>query len=184
MADTLHRDMVDTELHETKGIAAASVNQVLLADGGGSGAWSDNPAVPEAPIDGRMYVRRDAGWTLNPSDPSVLSYKMETSNHNPGPLTGTIRYNNADQTLTTELYMSGTDAFSRNVQPTLLNITIGAIVSIVDYVNLGQRLNFSVQSATNVGGTSVTYGVTFISVLGAPFEDGQDILGFGNPAPA
>lgn len=34
-----HVDIVDPEIHEPKGIAAAAVNQVYLADGAGSGNW-------------------------------------------------------------------------------------------------------------------------------------------------
>lgn len=38
---TEHVDLPDSELHEPKGVAAATSNQVYVADGAASGAWSD-----------------------------------------------------------------------------------------------------------------------------------------------
>jgi hypothetical protein len=35
-----HVDITDPEIHEPKGVAAASANTVYVADGAGSGAWS------------------------------------------------------------------------------------------------------------------------------------------------
>lgn len=35
----IHRDLIDSELHEPKGVAGASVNQIYVADGVGSGSW-------------------------------------------------------------------------------------------------------------------------------------------------
>ena len=37
-----HDAITNAELHEPKGVSAASDNQIYLADGLGSGAWSDN----------------------------------------------------------------------------------------------------------------------------------------------
>ena len=36
----LHKNLTGTDLHEPKGAAAASVGQVYIADGAGSGAWA------------------------------------------------------------------------------------------------------------------------------------------------
>ena len=36
----LHKNLTGTDLHEPKGAAAASVGQVYVADGAGSGAWA------------------------------------------------------------------------------------------------------------------------------------------------
>lgn len=35
-----HRDLTGASLHEPKGVAAATANQIYIADGAGSGAWS------------------------------------------------------------------------------------------------------------------------------------------------
>lgn len=40
----LHKDLTGTDLHEPKGIAAASSGQVYVADGLGSGAWTSKNA--------------------------------------------------------------------------------------------------------------------------------------------
>ena len=42
-----HKDLTGADLHEPKGVAAASAGQVYVADGAGSGAWS---ALPVAQI--------------------------------------------------------------------------------------------------------------------------------------
>lgn len=39
MANVLHKNLTGTDLHEPKGVAAATANQVYVADGAGSGAW-------------------------------------------------------------------------------------------------------------------------------------------------
>lgn len=39
MANVLHKNLTGTDLHEPKGAAAASANQVYVADGAASGAW-------------------------------------------------------------------------------------------------------------------------------------------------
>lgn len=41
MADVQHSALTDPQLHEPKGVASASANQVYLADGAGSGIWTD-----------------------------------------------------------------------------------------------------------------------------------------------
>lgn len=40
----LHKDLTGTDLHEPKGAAAASANTVYVADGAGSGTWSQVPS--------------------------------------------------------------------------------------------------------------------------------------------
>lgn len=38
---TLHKDLTGADLHESKGISSATLDQVLRADGAGSGSWQD-----------------------------------------------------------------------------------------------------------------------------------------------
>lgn len=48
-----HVDIVDPEIHEPKGVAGASANQVYVSDGLGSGAWtSQDPAYAQGYITG------------------------------------------------------------------------------------------------------------------------------------
>lgn len=43
-----HNTLTDPELHEPKGISAASDGQYYRSNGAGSGVWTDFPAVPDA----------------------------------------------------------------------------------------------------------------------------------------
>ncbi len=43
MANIEHKNLTDAELHEPKGVSAASSNTVYVADGAGSGSWSQAP---------------------------------------------------------------------------------------------------------------------------------------------
>ena len=62
-----HVDLTDPELHEPKGVAAATSGQVYVADGGGSGSWSNpEPKGISGATDGQVYVANGAGsgaWT-------------------------------------------------------------------------------------------------------------------------
>lgn len=44
MVDIAHKNITGADLHEPKGVAAASANRVYVSDGNGSGAWSQVPA--------------------------------------------------------------------------------------------------------------------------------------------
>jgi len=79
-----HVNIVDPEIHEPKGVAAASLNQIYLADGAGSGAWKNNlttthgdaiitgnttATATSAAADSTLstdsdYVKITAGWPL------------------------------------------------------------------------------------------------------------------------
>ena len=43
MANVEHKDLPNAQLHEPKGVSAASANTVYLANGAGSGTWSSPP---------------------------------------------------------------------------------------------------------------------------------------------
>jgi hypothetical protein len=49
----LHKDLTGADLHESKGVASASVNTVYVANGAGSGTWKK---VPSAGIDGTSVL--------------------------------------------------------------------------------------------------------------------------------
>lgn len=50
MPTILHSALTTTELHEPKGAASATANQVYVADGAGSGAWTNRQMVFSATI--------------------------------------------------------------------------------------------------------------------------------------
>lgn len=43
-----HKDLTGADLHEPKGASSASAGQVYVADGSGSGAWTDMPSAQVA----------------------------------------------------------------------------------------------------------------------------------------
>jgi len=90
---TEHVDLADPELHEPKGVAAASLGQMYIADGVGSGAWEDNTGnthgdaiitsnttvtAVTAAVDATLatdsdYVKITAAWTLAHGENVTLS---------------------------------------------------------------------------------------------------------------
>jgi len=81
MADVEHSALTGSDLHEPKGVASATANQVYVADGAASGAWED--VLPQVAIyqyqetdgtDGDSYA---TSWTKLPlatevSDPESI----------------------------------------------------------------------------------------------------------------
>lgn len=66
MADIEHSTITDPNIHEPKGIATATADQIYVADGAGSGDWTD--------IDDYITA---ANWTLN--DLINVRYESNTS---------------------------------------------------------------------------------------------------------
>lgn len=64
MAKVQHAAQTGVDLHETKGVAAASENDTLIADGAGSAAWANPLAYIEVSIDlGSTLTRSFVGAT-------------------------------------------------------------------------------------------------------------------------
>lgn len=61
-----HNTLTGADLHEPKGVAAATIDQVYIADGAGSGTWTTWP------IGWGFYEDGSAGQTIN-STPSKIS---------------------------------------------------------------------------------------------------------------
>lgn len=88
-----HVDATDPEIHEPKGVAAATSSQVYLANGAGSGSWTDNihnthaemyitsnttAMALTAATDSTLatdsdYTKITVGWVLNHSDGITFS---------------------------------------------------------------------------------------------------------------
>ena len=45
-----HNTITDPNIHEPKGIASATIGQVYVSDGAGSGSWQNAPTIPHACI--------------------------------------------------------------------------------------------------------------------------------------
>jgi hypothetical protein len=55
MANTGHESLTGNDLHEPKGVAAAAVNKVYVANGSGSGTWQQ---VAAAQLDESLKARK------------------------------------------------------------------------------------------------------------------------------
>lgn len=71
MADLQHKNIPDSELHEPKGVASATLDDVYHADGAGSGVWK---ALPETvqPSDLRIGRVLDVSSTAGSQSPTGL----------------------------------------------------------------------------------------------------------------
>lgn len=110
-----HRDIPDSQLHEPKGVAAASSSEVYVANGAASGSWRK---IKETDLDlsdksTNLYGwnhRKDALYTSG--SPLAISSGVKTSFYNDGlhPLTDTTRSlgitYSTNQFVPTELYAS------------------------------------------------------------------------------
>lgn len=186
MADILHRDLADSELHETKGIAAANANDVLVASGVGSGTWMQvenilPPSIEEAPLDGNLYSRGNGTWTITPTAPSLLHYKVDAPATATPPPNKQMRYNNADQSLATEIYFDHQDQTGRDVEVILDFQSVNDELHMSSAEDISQGQQWTVTSITN-NGNYTTYGVTLIG-LSVQFADDQDIV-WNTVAPA
>lgn len=84
MADIIHKNLPDSELHEPKGIASAAADQVYVSDGAGSGTFRpyDQPFTPfEGATAGFVYVSDGAnGGTLEAYDKEPKGVDTAASN--------------------------------------------------------------------------------------------------------
>lgn len=55
MATIQHKDIPEAQLHEPKGVSLAAAGQAYIADGAGSGAWTDT-ADPTGVANGQIFV--------------------------------------------------------------------------------------------------------------------------------
>lgn len=58
-----HEDIVDPYIHEPKGIAAAVAGAIYVADGAGSGDWTNKNTLAVVPAYGQMYMNENATAT-------------------------------------------------------------------------------------------------------------------------
>jgi len=179
MADILHRDLADSELHEVKGSFGATLNHVLTSDGSNSATFVDPntiiDAVEEAPEDGHLYCRRNAEWIISPSDPAVLHYQVNSGTTNPPPGAQDLKFNNAVQTNATEIYFDEEDQIGRKVSSVLLAASIGAgNLVITDGIDLGHSQTWDIVSIADNGGY-ITYVVANPVFTGIDFTDDQPI---------
>lgn len=84
-----HDSLTDPELHEPKGIASASANAVLIADGAGGGAWNDHSSFADPNIhepkdvstanSGDVYVANGSGGGAWTTSTAILTEKFTST---------------------------------------------------------------------------------------------------------
>lgn len=62
---TLHKDITELDLHEVKGASAASLDQIMFADGAGSTLWRDSTTI-SSKIDSLAFVLKQGSGATGP----------------------------------------------------------------------------------------------------------------------
>jgi hypothetical protein len=47
-----HKDITDPQIHEPKGVASAAAGQIYVADGAGSGSWTNQQVIADRAVHG------------------------------------------------------------------------------------------------------------------------------------
>jgi len=98
---TQHENIVDPYIHEVKGAAAASADQILVADGAGSASFTNPDTLFVSPVYGSMYMTGNATGT---SIPTANTYVQIAGNYTAGPLNGVTFASNSLTVLTAGVY--------------------------------------------------------------------------------
>ena len=99
---TQHENIVDPYIHEVKGAAAASADQILVADGAGSASFTNPDTLFVSPVYGSMWMTGNATGT---SIPTADTYVQVAGNLTAGPLNGVTFGSNALTVLTDGVYL-------------------------------------------------------------------------------
>lgn len=93
-----HKDLIDPEIHEPKGISMAAVKTVYVADGNGGGNWTypELEGTDDA-VNNSVPVKRggDVIWTpISSTDPAYINAESNTSSS----VSGTFTYSSPSLT--------------------------------------------------------------------------------------
>tara|TARA_R110000772_G_scaffold64511_3_gene144278 strand:- start:1057 stop:1671 length:615 start_codon:yes stop_codon:yes gene_type:complete len=142
MADIEHSAITDPEIHEPKGVSAATSGFAYIADGAGSGTWTLVPASGSRTTDEVVFV----GSSLVNQLPVSLDVPIQVSFGTPVNLTGDITL---DGTGTFTVVNAGTYSF-------LMNNTYGRSASVsTAELNIRVLIN-----ASQIGGSGNTWLAT------------------------
>lgn len=76
-----HKDIPDAQLHEPKGVSTAATNQTYVANGAGSGSWSEpEPKGASGANSGDVYVANGAGSGVWRAIPEFTGAMVITNN--------------------------------------------------------------------------------------------------------
>ena len=157
-----HKNIADADLHEPKGVASASADQVYIADGAGSGEWQALPAklYAEIYIDGGITTQTlsaaSAYSILNPTGEwtNNLSSGLTTT-----PASGTITLISGGAYLIEFWIVFDTTAISSgssyNFKYAINGIPGNRIVSTKKISNGVDRLHLSAQGLASVNANDI-----------------------------
>lgn len=86
MADLQHKDLPESQLHEPKGVSTATSGQIYIANGSGSGAWTNQP-IPPGVVSQGVYDYNDLTTASTPIPLSVANTQYEMTNDGAGAFT-------------------------------------------------------------------------------------------------
>jgi len=144
---TQHANLPDSQLHEPKGVASASVNDVYVADGAGSGTWKQ-------PIRVGVYDYNDATTSGSPIALTTAGTWYYLTNDGAG------AYTNKTYALTgvPDIFDTSTGAFDFSLLD--LGDTVDIRVDVtVTTSGTGHAIDLSIEAG--IGGTS--YSIPFSS---------------------
>ena len=137
-----HKNIDDANLHEPKGVAGASSDQVYVADGLGSGTWKS----PKQIIQQAIYDYNDLATATTPINLALANTQYELTNDGLGPDTNlTFKYTDI-----ANLWNTTTNRFDFS------NLSLGDTVDIrfdVEYTTPGANNAVLLDIELGVGGT-------------------------------
>lgn len=147
-----HDVITDPNIHEPKGVSGASVGQVYIANGAGSGTWTTPPYTN---VDMGFYDYNDAATASTPINLTLANTNYELTNDGLGPFTNKTYALNG----VADIWDVGTDRFDFS------NLSLGDTVDIrldIEWTTVAQ--NTEVKLVLELGvGTGSAYTIPFFS---------------------
>ena len=141
-----HNTLTDPQLHEPKGIATADADQVYIANGAGSGVWTDPPYTT---LDLGVWDYNDATTSTTPIALTLANTDYELTNDGAGTFTITT-YKLAD---VGEIWNVSTNRFDWS------GLSLGDTVDIrtdITWTSAGANQTLTLALELGVGGTPYT----------------------------
>jgi hypothetical protein len=140
--------------------------------------------VPEAPVDGSLYVRQNAQWVVMPQAPGTYNWTY-SDNTNPDPNSGQLRFNEVPAVtlpamtplaLTAAYFhkTSGNGADTSTVFPKIF--TAGRHVVVQEKDDATKKIEFDISGAPVDSGTFWTVNITAPVGFGSSIGNNQDVI--------
>jgi hypothetical protein len=126
------------------------------------GAPLNGAGIPEAPIDGKQYARKDAAWSEVTQEGLTNGFNVRfDSDTTPPPASGRMKFNNSDYSLVTEIYVHKTNQEGgdmTNLFPVF--VKNGSNIYAQDYDDASNFVYYNVIADAVGGGVSVTQAIS------------------------